>query len=58
MFKSGKWERDLQRQYWKTKWYKKYEDPQELQKYIEEHDKSWRENLTPQYDITPIDPSY
>lgn len=50
---SGKWERDLQRQYWKTKWYKKYEDPQELQKYIEEHDKSWRENLAPQYDSPP-----
>ncbi|HFA7547906.1 TPA: TonB-dependent receptor [Neisseria gonorrhoeae] len=54
---SGKWERDFQRPYWKTKWYQKYNDPQELQKYIEGHDKSWRENLAPQYDITPIDPS-
>lgn len=54
---SGKWERDLQRQFWKTSYYKQYKDPQKLKKYIEDQDKDWRENLAPQYDITPIDPS-
>ncbi len=53
---SGKWERDLQRQQWKTSYYKQYKNP-ELKKYIEDQDKDWRENLAPQYDITPIDPS-
>ena len=37
---------------------KKYNDPEVLQRdYVDDLERSWKENLAPQWDLTPIDPT-
>ena len=60
----NRWVRDFSKRnavgksYWDYPFSKKYNDPEVLQRdYVDDLERGWKENLAPQWDLTPIDPT-
>ena len=58
----NRWVRDFSKHndrgksFWDYPFARKYNNPKELQKYIDESEELWKNNLAPQWTLTPIDP--